>query len=716
MAAPLHVLVYGSLDAGICDTYRFGMHQAALAKLGVEMRGLTDFALGVPADAGDSMDAAFASDGLVFDRSEIDWADVLVFRRFYLTQWSCRDCALVSPKQVELERHRDRFGHQISEPDRLIRPLFTAFERYPELLRGRAVVYESDDDLLNVKAWNGVSRRIAPEREIIERMVRRADLVTVTTPVLADRHRRFNDEIRVIRNAVEPSWYDVAPGGDPAPGDPRLVYYAKPNRMRDYDVCRPAVDELVRQFPDARRVWLGALDAPAGGSPAPVIAAVDEVGPYVNGPAAFSRSLATARPDIGLAPLVGDEFDQGKSELHWLEYTMAGAATVATRMPGGGPFDAIRDGVDGLLAGNRAEWLAALTSLASSRTMRDEIAGRAHERVLAEYTVEARAPEWADAYRWAADHAGRAVGGRIHALGELPAAMIGTEARAALDHRRRMRDEAAAAPARLAGMRGDRLACWPASDAIDPLVSVIVPVVDESDELVRRCLRSILTGSHARVEVVIATTAGEMAQRLTPVAEADPRIRVVAVDGPLTEPSSTDVARSAWTGRLLDAALGSATGAWVAPLGPEAEFEPDHIEVLLGVAVEHDLEFVYGQAVVDLGTGQRLVLGAWPPNPDGVLTGGTELFSRRLSAVAHFDPEAWREAESAGWRFWRSLLEAGCRTASIEVAVTNIRLLEPAPGRPADAADMPMTDSPARTSRMRAVARRQARQDAARSR
>ncbi len=683
MAAPLHVLVYGSLDAGVCDVYRFGMHRAALAEHGVELRGLTNFALGVPADAGDSMDAAFASSEVVFDRSEIDWADVIVFRRFYVTQWSCRDCALVSPSQAELERHRDNVRHQISEPDRLIRPLFTAFDDYPELLRGRAVVYESDDDLLNVKAWNGVSRRIAPEREIIERMVRRADLVTVTTPILAERHRAFNDEIRVIRNAVDPSWYDVPAGGPSVTGDPRLLYYAKPNRMRDYDVCRPAVDELVRRHPGAHRVWLGALDAPAGGSPAPVIAAVDEVGRYVAGPSAFSRSLAAARPDIGLAPLVGDEFDQAKSELHWLEYTMAGAATVATRMPGGGPFDVIRDGVDGFLAGDRGEWLAALERLTVSPALREEMAGRARERVLADYTVTARAAEWAEAYRWAADHAGRAVAGRVHALGELPEADIEAEARASLEHRRRVRDDAAIASSRLVALRADRAACWPPADAIDPLVSVIVPVTDEPVALVERAVRSVVAGSHARLEIVMTAPAGAHAEQLAALAATDSRVRLVAVDAPSRMPAGADAARSAWTGRLLEAGLDAAEGAWVAPLGPEAEFTADHIEVLLGVAIEHELEFVYGQALVDLGADGRLALGAWPPNPDGVLTGGSELFSRRLRAVAWVDPDAWRDAESPGWAFWRSLLEAGVRIAGLDTTVTRLAPLDHAAGHEA---------------------------------
>jgi glycosyltransferase involved in cell wall biosynthesis len=74
---------------------------------------------------------------------------------------------------------------------------------------------------------------------------------------------------------------------------------------------------------------------------------------------------------------------------------------------GGGPYDVIRDGVDGLLARNKAQWREQLTRLATSPALREEMAGRARERVLAEYDVHRRVEEWADAFRWAADHAGR---------------------------------------------------------------------------------------------------------------------------------------------------------------------------------------------------------------------------------------------------------------------------------------------------------------------
>jgi glycosyltransferase involved in cell wall biosynthesis len=149
-----------------------------------------------------------------------------------------------------------------------------------------------------------------------------------------------------------------------------------------------------------RRVWLGS-DNPT------VRAVVDEAIPYVAGVPEFAAALVRAQPHIGLAPVLDEPFNRARSELHWLEYTLAGAATIASRTSEPGPYDAIRDGSDGLLASSPGQWLDALMRLASSSALREELVGRALERVLADYTVERRADEWADAYRWAADHAGR---------------------------------------------------------------------------------------------------------------------------------------------------------------------------------------------------------------------------------------------------------------------------------------------------------------------
>jgi glycosyltransferase involved in cell wall biosynthesis len=225
--------------------------------------------------------------------------------------------------------------------------------------------------------------------------------VTTTTPVLAARlGARAKAPVRVIRNALDPAWYEV--GGAAAPtaaGTTRVVYHGVASRMRDYEVARPAVDAAAHEIPGLRRVWLGAA------SPE-IAAAVDETRPWVQGMPAFAAALVAAKPDIGLAPLADTPYNRARSELHWLEYAMAGAPTIASGFDDAGPYDPISDGIDGLVARTPADWDRHLRALAASPELRTEIAGRARERVLADYTVATRAVEWTEAYRWAAEHAG----------------------------------------------------------------------------------------------------------------------------------------------------------------------------------------------------------------------------------------------------------------------------------------------------------------------
>ncbi len=403
MTDPLHVLVYGTVDAGACDSLRIGMHRDRLAALGVEVRTWQE-ALELAGVVGPR--AIAGADDPAAMLAPFAWADVIVFRRWRSTAPRCTECGSLSDTIEALAAHVGRTGHRTLVPDPLLRFLVDAIEALPALVESIGIVYETDDDVLDYPAWTGFGAAAAAERDVIETLLRRADLVTVATPVLATVAARYNDAVRVVRNAVDPAWYAAPPVGPEPPGSPRLLYYGVPVRLRDYALCRAAVEATVAAHPGARRIWLGAAGEPA------VAAIVDELGPYVEGLPAFARALVEARPDIGLAPLLDEPFNRAKSELHWLEYSLAGAATVASATAGPGPYDVVRDGVDGLLARTPAEWRRALLALAASPDRRAELSGRARERILVDYDPAVRAAEWADAYRWAADHAGRGRSGR----------------------------------------------------------------------------------------------------------------------------------------------------------------------------------------------------------------------------------------------------------------------------------------------------------------
>jgi glycosyltransferase involved in cell wall biosynthesis len=401
---PLHLLVYGSLDAGVTDSLRIGCFVEPLAGLGVQVRSWQSFADDVlggedrpsNASSGQPTGDFLRDSGL----TALAWADVVLFRRWRSTHLVCTECESAFSAMPELAAHVRSSGHSSLVPDLVLRPIVDLLTAHPELLGERAVVYDTDDDVLDYPSWTGLGLAAKRERDLVLRVLALADVVTVATPVLAGRlGPHTNGQVRVLRNALDPAWY----AGGPEPGlndDLRVVYHGVPRRLRDYEVARPAVDRVARSRPDLRRIWLGAA------AQSSVTEFVDEVRPWVNGLAAFGAALVAARPDVGLAPLLDEPFNRAKSELHWLEYSMAGAPTVATAFGGPGPYDVIRDGEDGLLAYSTRDWQRHLRRLARSPGLRSELAGNARERVRADYSLAARATEWVEAYRWAAAHGG----------------------------------------------------------------------------------------------------------------------------------------------------------------------------------------------------------------------------------------------------------------------------------------------------------------------
>jgi hypothetical protein len=594
------------------------------------------------------------------DLSPIEWADVLVFRRWYGTVFACDTCDYAAPDEAVLAAHTLSTGHAPVERDHILRSFLTSIEKDRSVLRGRAMVYELDDDLLAAEPWVGFYHRLQGDRDLIERFARSADLVTVTTPVLAQSMGRYNSAVRVVRNAINTEWYGPAPEMDRPLS---LMYYGVTARLRDYAICRDAVDEVARST-GGRRIWLGS-DDPA------VRAAVDEAIPYVSEVRGFAARLAAARPAIGLAPVGQDNFSRAHSELHWLEYSLAGAATVASRTMGGGPYDVIRDGVDGLLSRNKAEWRQNLRRLAASPQLRQDLAGHARERVLADYDVRKRAAEWADAFRWAADHAGRgalrrvAPGMKTSELAEREAALA-TESTSNLAHRQLVRKRAATERSTLERLRGDRDVCWPEESANRPLVTIRIPTFDRGRLLVERSINSALAQTYDNIEILVV---GDGATPETIEAAAtvhDPRVKFVNLPKP-TYPLDPERRWQVAGTHAVNHALDLARGAWIAPLDDDDEFTPDHVEILLAVALENRLELVYGQSLMEKGDGSWGLVGDWPPRLGG-LCHGSVLYAADLRFF-HYDPDAWRLMEPGDWNLWRRMLEAGVRMGNLEHVV-----------------------------------------------
>jgi hypothetical protein len=147
----------------------------------------------------------------------------------------------------------------------------------------------------------------------------------------------------------------------------------------------------------------------------------------------------------------------------------------------------------------------------------------------------------------------------------------------------------------------------------DPLVSVVIPTWDRVDTLLERAIPSALDQTHANVEVIVVGDASPPHVEQAVVALADPRVTFhnLTHRGPYDDDHYRAWLASGTPG--LNAGVAQARGLWIAPLGDDDEFEPNHLELLLRDARERRLEFVYGRGRVLLPDGRETLLGEFPP-------------------------------------------------------------------------------------------------------
>jgi hypothetical protein len=404
----MNILVWGTAEQGPCAYFRGHMFDEEWKKMGINVRHIDKVNFIAKEDAQGMTQAEAMAKGLLsIDTSDIDWADAVMFRRYYNCSAKCHTCSLATKDQNQILVH----PHKMELRDSVTEWLWPAFESESF---NKAIIYETDDNHFQIRTWNGYFPDVKAEWPLITRMAKRADLLTTSTGPIASEYAKFNNNIRIIRNAIDPSIYTTdAPRPEHGGEKPRVVYYGNTARIRDYagfpsgpggkwegGYAGKAIEELRKEL---WNVFVGVSP-----NTEHVIAPFfDEAFHYVENIKKFATTLAGSHADIGIAPLGGDDFDRCKSELHWLEYSMVGAAFVGEKFKyGEAPYSMVRHGVDGLLARTRQEWYDAMKSLVRSKDLREQLAGAAKERVLKEYDYKDRAIEWADAFKWAVENKG----------------------------------------------------------------------------------------------------------------------------------------------------------------------------------------------------------------------------------------------------------------------------------------------------------------------
>jgi glycosyltransferase involved in cell wall biosynthesis len=89
--------------------------------------------------------------------------------------------------------------------------------------------------------------------------------------------------------------------------------------------------------------------------------------------------------DIGLCPLIDNEFNRSKSNIKWLEYSMAGMATIASDI---NPYQCINNNVDGIIVQDKSKWFETIDTLIQDRNTIRRLAKAARDRVISEFNSD----------------------------------------------------------------------------------------------------------------------------------------------------------------------------------------------------------------------------------------------------------------------------------------------------------------------------------------
>lgn len=255
---------------------------------------------------------------------------------------------------------------------------------------GIAVVVDMDDDFNHLQINHMARHLYNPKRNSMENWehlltaCRRADLVTTSTPALAEVYGR--EHCIVIPNCV-PGWYlEVQPENERT-GD--TIGWSGYTTMHpgDLRVVGGAIADCVSKGAHLHIVGNG-------------LGVKKEVGvdrPYcVSGPVPLEDyPQAIAEFDVGVVPLEENRFNASKSYLKGLEYASVGVPFVASPSP---EYQVLSRGGIGELADSPKRWKQILREFLDDAGLREEYGEAVKDAVNESYTYDRQAWRWAEAW------------------------------------------------------------------------------------------------------------------------------------------------------------------------------------------------------------------------------------------------------------------------------------------------------------------------------
>ena len=261
---------------------------------------------------------------------------------------------------------------------------------------GKPVVMDMDDDLLALPIHHPdrVKLNYAKAQIPILLGMVQAKALTVTTPYLADRLRKYNTNIFVLPNFLDDTlWQFNAPQVEPVSDKIRIFYMGTVTHVPDLEMLKPAFRGLAMKYPGQLEfVFYGANLEFEEDIPAIVTNCQSETFVYAD----YVKVALSQKANIAIAPVEDIPYNHCKSSIKFFEYSAMGLPGVYSRVT---PYSlVVEEGINGFTASTIDEWIDALSRLIENSQLREKVTLAAQETVRRDWLLSDHAHLWPETY------------------------------------------------------------------------------------------------------------------------------------------------------------------------------------------------------------------------------------------------------------------------------------------------------------------------------
>ena len=255
------------------------------------------------------------------------------------------------------------------------------------------IVYETDDDFLDINPANPSYNYILGNFDNIKKLVKHVDQITVSTDELKNRFDKLDvGNVELIKNYYVNGSLPLKPFNYRGNEFIKIGYFGTLTHDADIELIHNVILRLKDIF-SKKGITIHFEIAGASLDEKSDWFHIKKIPYYPMSMKIFYDWLGkNADWDIGIIPLVTNDFNKCKSELKYIEFSALGVPVVASDM--NVYNEAIEDGVTGFLANNEDEWVDKLSLLIDDPTLRNGIVNNAQEDILKNYSLRSRVSQW----------------------------------------------------------------------------------------------------------------------------------------------------------------------------------------------------------------------------------------------------------------------------------------------------------------------------------